>query len=92
MGGAGMLSVSIILPFIGKLYDHQTQTYLPTGSPSLTDLKKAPEGTADALLLHGAQLHAGSATLQWVAILPCFLILVFGAMYFFREKRLDVRD
>lgn len=81
MGGAGMLSVSLVLPLIGKVYEHETQMYL-VNNP-------APQGTDTATVLNTALLQAGANTLQWVAILPAFLIVVFGAMYFLRHKSQD---
>lgn len=47
MGGAGMLSVSLILPFMGRIYDAE----------------------------------GASMALQYVAILPAILVLIFGMLY-----------
>lgn len=78
MGGAGMLSVSAILPFIGKVYDYELQKYIPVDVTE--DVMKA--------ILYMGKLKAGASTLQWVAILPAFLIVVFGIMYWqSKEKR-----
>jgi fucose permease len=76
MGGAGMLSVSFILPFIGYLYEAKTRTQLPVGA-DLKAFQAAATGTQEFLLLKSAQLVAGAQTLQWVAVLPCVLIIVF---------------
>jgi MFS family permease len=73
MGGAGMLSVSFILPVFGKLYNVQTQLHLPEGSTDLTVLKNA-------------QLAGGAATLQYIAILPALLVLAFAGLYLKRKK------
>lgn len=52
MGGAGMLSVAVVLPFIGDVY----------------------------------AIHGGIITLRYVAILPAFLVVVFGLLVIFKSK------
>ncbi len=52
MGGAGMLSVALVLPFIGDIYD----------------------------------VYGGVMTLRYVAILPAFLVIVFGFLFSFKAK------
>jgi hypothetical protein len=88
MGGAGMLSVSLILPYIGYLYEAKTMAQLPAGT-QLKTLQAAAAGTQEFILLKSAQLVAGAQTLQWVAILPCVLIVVFGVL-FLNRKRIQV--
>jgi fucose permease len=80
MGGAGMLSVSIILPYIGEMYDVQTAMNIPEGY-SLDILKSAPAATAEALIWARAKLAGGVTALRYVAILPAFLIIAFGILY-----------
>ncbi len=85
MGGAGMLSVSFILPYIGYLYEANTIAQLPAGT-QLKALQAAAAGTQEFVLLKSAQLVAGAQTLQWVAILPCVLIVVFGVLFLNRKQ------
>jgi hypothetical protein len=78
MGGVGMLSVSFILPFIGDIYETQTKLNLVSGVDTIELLKKA-------------KLAGGATTLQYVAILPAMLIVVFALLYF-RRKKLSPTD
>jgi len=72
MGGAGMLSVSIVLPIMGHVYDSSIQGRLPEGVTT-------PDLTIEAA--------AGLETLGKVAILPLILAVVFGAIaLYFRSK------
>jgi fucose permease len=72
MGGAGMLSVSIILPFMGNLYEAQTISHLSPGY-TLEDLKIA-------------KLAGGAETLKYIALLPFLLIFAFGGLYLKRKN------
>jgi MFS family permease len=65
IGGAGMLSVSFVLPVIGKWYD--------TGIANRTPAGAAPSGDALAAI----QSAAGLEALGKVAILPAILTVVF---------------
>ncbi|MFN6944490.1 MAG: MFS transporter, partial [Cytophagaceae bacterium] len=80
MGGAGMLSVSLILPFIGDIYEAQTQLHLPEGYSLLPTSAEVSE------ILKNAKLAGGAATLKYVAILPVLLTLAFGILYGLRKK------
>lgn len=80
MGGAGMLSVSLILPFIGDIYQEQTQLNLPQGYDLFENIP------GDSELLKTAKLAGGAATLKYVAMLPLFLTMAFGALYTFRNS------
>lgn len=86
MGGAGMLSVSFVLPFMGKLYDSKTLAHMPT-EYTLEALHTINESHLDTGLLKTAQLSAGIETLQLVAILPVILTVVFVGIYLFMKKR-----
>jgi fucose permease len=76
MGGCGMLSVSLILPLIGKVFDHQTIAAIPSTMDPHTILQ-ALEGTKEYIILVHAKVKAGSGTLRYVALLPLFLISAF---------------
>ncbi len=74
IGGAGMLSVSFVLPIIGKWYDQGIAARTPEGA--------AP--AADALA--AIQAAAGLEALGRVALLPLILAVVFGLLFFFRPR------
>ena len=84
MGGAGMLSVSLILPFMGEVYDERTAEAVP--EPYTVDVVKiADEGTPEAAIWAEAQSVGGASTLQVVTVLPAVLIVVFAGI-FFRDR------
>jgi fucose permease len=74
IGGAGMLSVSFVLPIIGKWYD--------AGIAQRTAAGTAPTGDALAAI----QAAAGLEALGKVALLPAVLIVVFAAIALLRKK------
>jgi hypothetical protein len=78
MGGAGMLSVSIVIPFMGKLYDSNKDQIIQ-------GYKTGPEVDM-AALSDKANLLAGQQTLLMVAVLPVILALIFAVLYFNRAK------
>jgi len=65
IGGAGMLSVSFVLPIIGKWYDSGIAARTPAGA--------APTGDALAAI----QASAGLEALGKVALLPAILTVIF---------------
>ena len=76
MGGAGMLTVSFILPLMGNVYDGQIIAAIPhTFEPNV--ILQAVEGTKEFVILTQAKLAAGSQTLRYVAIFPGILIAAF---------------
>jgi MFS family permease len=81
MGGAGMLSVSFILPWMGKKYDDNLTRLIPEGD-NLESLKTGLAGSTEANIWNQISLEAGSETLVSVAILPGILILAFGLVVF----------
>ncbi len=86
MGGMGMLSVAFVLPFIGMLYDYQTELYLPAGM-SLEDMTVAMNGAGQySTELNTARLAGGADTLKYVAILPAVLSLIFLALFLNRRR------
>ncbi|MEI8272152.1 MAG: MFS transporter [Paludibacter sp.] len=85
MGGSGMLSVSLILPFMGKLYDSNLATAIPK-TYTLTDILNALDGTKEFLILTQARVEAGAETLRWVAVLPAFLTVAFIFLFFYTQK------
>lgn len=85
MGGAGMLSVSLILPFMGKVYDNEMITFIPK-TYTMMDILNALEGTKEFAILTQAKVMAGAETLRLVAILPAFLTLAFLFLFFQNRK------
>ena len=85
IGGAGMFSVSLILPLMGKLYESETVKNLPSGY-TLASLKTAVENSPDSIILKTAQLAGGTSTLQYIAVLPIVLTVAFAFLYFKRKK------
>lgn len=78
IGMAGCLSIYTVLPQMGRVFD---------------EVKLAEAGGREAFAgLAGAELarvlaHASQVSFRVVAVLPAFLLLVFGAIYFyFRAK------
>lgn len=74
IGGAGMLSVSFVLPIIGRWYD--------SGIAARTAGGAAPTGDALAAI----QAAAGLEALGKVAILPAILTVIFILIAVFRKK------
>ena len=76
MGGAGMLSVSFVLPVIGRYFDNGIAARLGTGQ-NVESLSAAAPGTASAAQWMQIQAAAGLETLGRVALLPAVLTVVF---------------
>ncbi len=74
IGGAGMLSVSFVLPIIGRWYDNGIALRTPAGT--------TPVGSQ----LADIQAAAGLEALGNVAILPAALTVVFILIAVFRKK------
>ncbi len=73
MGGAGMLSVSFVLPAMGRIYDQGIASRLPAG----VDAAKASMDI---------QAAAGLETLGRVAILPAIVGFIFVVLFAARRK------
>ncbi len=86
MGGAGMLSVSFILPIMGKTFDSNLSKLVPDGF-LLENLKVAASNTQEAALWNQINLEAGSQTLLYVSILPLFLVIAFTGIWVFMRSR-----
>lgn len=76
MGGAGMLSVSFVLPTIGKFYDNGIASNLPEGQ-TVETLSAAEPGSQLAEVWAQVQNAAGLSALEAVAILPVALLIIF---------------
>jgi len=76
MGGCGMLSVSIVLPIMGHVYDRGIALRMP--GKSAAELAAAPMDI---------QAAAGLHTLGRVAVLPVILTVVFLFIYLSQRKK-----
>jgi MFS family permease len=79
--GAGMLSVSIILKFIGHTYDAVTAT---AAGLSAEQYKQAVDAGKVPI---EAQATGGAAALQQVVWLPIVLFVIFTAIYLYDKSR-----
>lgn len=70
MGGAGMLSVSVVLPVMGHFYDQGIASRLSLGEKANATIEAA----------------AGLQTLGRVALLPCLLIVIFLIVFFLQKR------
>ncbi|MBC7389027.1 MAG: MFS transporter, partial [Opitutaceae bacterium] len=77
ISGTGMLSVSLILPFIGNFYENSIQNH--------TIIEQVP-GIETNKAVQIAHLAAGSETLMMVAVLPAILVIAFGMLYIKRKS------
>jgi MFS family permease len=77
IGGAGMLSVSFVLPIIGRWYDTGIAIRLPAG---------ATAASLPASQLADIQTAAGLHALGNVALLPAILTVIFIALAVLRKK------
>lgn len=80
MGGAGMLSVSFVLPVIGRLYDAGITARIPEGG-SMEGLKSAAVGTPQSAEWMQIQAGAGLEALGQVAWLPVILTVIFALLF-----------
>lgn len=77
IGGAGMLSVSIVIPFMGERYDANKQA-LVLALPKGEDLEAA---------LNQAGSQAGLQTLGEMAIIPAALVVVFAGLFLYMKQQ-----
>jgi MFS family permease len=86
MGGVGMLSVSFVLPIMGRTLDQGIAARLPVGQSAET-LAAAASGTPAASLWADIYAQAGLVTLGRVAILPAALIVIFAVLLVVRRRK-----
>ena len=85
MGSAGNFSVYLVLPQIGKIFDHYKQAALPVGEKFDELSRLAASNPTAAKMVEDAQAVAGSWSFKWVAVLPAVLVVVF-AIIWLRDK------
>jgi predicted MFS family arabinose efflux permease len=94
MGGAGMLSVSFILPIIGRMYDRaviERLEHAPLGATADEVAAAAPamSSSASSALAEqwqAIQAAAGLESLGKVALLPAILAVVFLVLFLVRRR------
>lgn len=86
MGGTGLLSTSLILPYFGEVYDWRLSSNMADGA-NMEVFKNAVTGTKEAAQWAVIKLAAGAETLWFASILPAVLIIFFGILYFVRRKK-----
>jgi predicted MFS family arabinose efflux permease len=79
MGGAGMLSVSFVLPVLGKYYDQGIAQRIPA-SETVASLSAASAAAPQSSLWMSIQASAGLEMLGRVAVLPLILFFIFLAL------------
>ena len=85
MGGAGMLSASFVVPYVGRFYDHGFTSRLATGeTPEV--LAAAPAGSDLAHHWAALQASAGLEALGKVALLPAILAVIFLVLLLLWKK------
>ena len=87
MGGTGLLSTSLILPYFGQVYEWRIASKV-NGEAATSFFKNALSGTREALEWSSIKLAAGAETLWYAAFLPAVLVIAFGILYFARYKHL----
>ncbi len=80
MGGCGMLSVSFILPVLGKYFDLGIAARVPA-QQTVASLSAAPDGSALAIEWLHIQAAAGLEMLGRMAYLPVVLFVIFLALF-----------
>ena len=86
MGGSGMLSVSLVLPYIGRIYDSNLATHIPK-TYTMSELVNALVGTKEYIALNEAKVLAGAETLRILVVLPIFLIVAFLLLFLHRRRK-----
>lgn len=87
MGGAGMLSVSFVLPVMGRFYDAGVAQGTAQAGHTAAEFSAAAAGTPLASQWMGIQATAGLATLGKVAVLPVILSAIFLVIFLTQRKR-----
>lgn len=87
MGGAGLFSTALALPWLGQIYESQLMALVPFDL-SVDELKLSTE-ISDKLIWENLTLQAGAFTLRMASIVPGVLVVVFAILHFSRRKRRD---
>lgn len=93
MGTAGNASIAFVLPQIGKISDDYAVAAVRADAPDLAsqvinakgtalnpDWKNLPADSEAFKVADAAQATGFSAAFRWVSVLPCILVVIFGAI------------
>lgn len=72
MGGVGLLSTALVLPYMGALYEDQIRSATITLANSEINMQDVTEKV---------KIMAGANTLKYVSIMPALLIVAFGFLH-----------
>jgi MFS family permease len=78
MGGVGLLSTALVLPFMGAIYQNQIDAASKSLSATSTDIRQ---------ISGEVQLIAGAHTLRYVSIMPAILIVAFAILYVLQKRK-----
>ena len=95
MGAFGMFAAGLAGPSMGRIYDTHMIKNLPENVAKVVvvegQYKPANETSlkaeADITALGTAKKQGAAMTFRYVAVLPCFLIIVFGAMFLYHRSK-----
>jgi len=86
MGGAGLLSTSLILPIFSPVYEKQLSNNMPKAN-TLNMLKNALPNSSGFAAWQEVKYLAGAHTLLYAAILPAVLIIAFTILHWYKLKQ-----
>jgi hypothetical protein len=101
MGFVGNISIAVTLATMGGIYDHYSVQELTRENPSLAQqvikrdaealdpaaIAEIPKGSPEAEAVKQAEAVGAAMTFRWVAVMPCILIVIFGAIALFDRAR-----
>ncbi|HEY0670318.1 MAG TPA: MFS transporter [Sphingobacteriaceae bacterium] len=93
MGGAGLLSTSLIIPYLGIVYESNLSRSISAGH-DVNELNNVIIGSPGVSEWTQAKLIAGADTLKHISILPAVLVILFGILHFLRRhnSRIDAQN
>jgi MFS family permease len=99
MGTAGNLAIFFVMPVMGGIWDLYTARALPAGTTLRTMVERAGSDARAAEILETARAAGAAMPFRWTAILPIFLLVVFGLLWLrdrarggYRVVRLDSQE
>src|SRR5262249_30267387 len=94
LGSVGNLSIAQVLPAMGSIYDHYAVQKLTEVDPTLASqvvdkdknviepdlVQKLPKDSPGLQVIAQAEAVGAAMAFRWVSILPCVLVVIFGAI------------
>jgi len=95
MGAFGMFAAGLAGPTMGRIYDTHTIINLPENVAKVVVVDGRYSPTARATLttqadidaMKNAEKQGAAMTFRYVAVLPCILIVLFGAMFIYHRSK-----